>query len=931
MAGKNSGHDGVRLRTFGQSGPQSLSTSTIASFGYFSSLIATVMTAGWSETANAADPEDYPYVRRLSETGSFTVSDISANGSIAVGYSSTSSGPRSFRWDTASGRLFYVNDMTGTSRGRAEKVNADGSVFVGTLSSGQAFRWSASTEAWNLGALGEDRQSIATDVSNDGTVVVGGSGAIETQKAFRWSAATGMTALAMPSDTVSSVAHAVNADGSVIVGEYQTAISTNAFRWTATAGISYDIGTLPGSSDARGVAVSADGSVIAAESRFVVYTPFDELEDRISDGNTSSSFPTFQNDIPFGGDGMIAVDEWRGFRRNATTGVMQPLGAIGGSGSSRPYAMNADGSVIVGAAHSGSRQRGFRWTEATGMVSVEHWLRSNGVTVLADFTHTATGVSADGNIIVGQTKNNTPYIARIVLADTGTSGPSTTLDDVDAAASGVTGNGGKQPRGIDLTTGSGTSTSTPTSSGSSASSTSSSTSSTSSTSASPSGSSSASTSPATTTSSPAPAADDSHVAFTPPPASTAPAAGESHAASTPPPAAAAPAAGASPVAAAPAPSSAAPAADDSHVASTPPPASAAPAAGASPVASALAPSSAAPAAGASHAAFAPPVTSAVTTGQSVLPARSGIIDLHQYASTLTARPNAGVGLAIANTVVDGAHGAPMRSLLEPGRQSFSIVSDIGDNDGRGAAGGFGIADIGCGIGLEGGATARISFGGLYHHRDIDTGGDFTEKGFYIASEISLPVASALHATIGGYYAPGRMSIERGYLNGGAMNYSRGETDLDVWAAKLRFDWLDTFSIGEWNLTPYAGVTYAKAKMGAYSETGGAFPAHFDASGEQSTIIRAGLDGVTDLSDSIRILARAEAVYRLEKKTATTTGVIDGLMGFSFAGQDIDHFWLRGGLGAEFDVAGGTASLNLNVTSEGGDPDLWVRTGWKIAF
>lgn len=853
------------------------------------------MAAGWSETANAADPEDYPYVRRLSETGSFTVSDISANGSIAVGYSSTSSGPRSFRWDTASGRLFYVNDMTGTSRGRAEKVNADGSVFVGTLSSGQAFRWSASTGAWNLGVLGEDRQSIAKDVSNDGTVVVGGSGAIETQKAFRWSAATGMTALAMPSGTVSSVAHAVNADGSVIVGEYQTAISTNAFRWTATAGISYDIGTLPGSSDARGVAVSADGSVIAAESRFVVYTPFDEVEDRISDGDTSSSFPTFQNEIPFGGDGMIAVDEWRGFRWNATTGVMQPLGAIGGSGSSRPYAMNADGSVIVGAAHSGSRQRGFRWTEATGMVSVEHWLRSNGVTVLADFTLTATGVSADGNIIVGQTRNNTPYIARIVLADTGTSGPSTTLDDVDASASGDTGNGGRQPRGIDLTSGSGTLTPTPTSSGSSASSSSSSTSSTSSTSASPSGSSSPSTSPATTTSSPAPAA------------------------------------GESPVAAAPAPSSAAPTVNESHAASTPPPASTAPAAGESHAASAPPPASAAPVAGASHVASVPPIASAVTTGRSVLPARSGIIDLDQYASTLAARPNAGVGLAIANTVVEGAHGAPMRSLLEPGQQSFSIVSDIGYNDGRDAAGGFGIADIGYGIGLEGGATARISFGGLHDQRDIHTGGAFTEKGFYIAPEISLPVAGTLYATIGGYYAPGRMSIERGYLNGGAMDYSRGETDLDVWAAKLRFDWLDAFSIGEWNLTPYAGVTYAKAKMGAYAETGGAFPAHFDASGEQSTIIRAGLDGVTDLSDSIRILARAEAVYRLEKKTATTTGVIDGLMGFSFAGQDIDHFWLRGGLGAEFDVAGGTASLNLNVTSEGGDPDLWVRTGWKIAF
>lgn len=127
------------------------------------------------------------------------------------------------------------------------------------------------------------------------------------------------------------------------------------------------------------------------------------------------------------------------------------------------------------------------------------------------------------------------------------------------------------------------------------------------------------------------------------------------------------------------------------------------------------------------------------------------------------------------------------------------------------------------------------------------------------------------------------------------------------------------------------MTYAKAEMGAYAENGGAFPARFDANREKSTIIRAGLDGITDLSASIRLLARAEAVYRLEKETAATTGAIEGLMGFSFAGQDIDRFWLRGGLGAEFDIAGGTASLNLNVTTKGDDPDIWVRTGWKITF
>ena len=865
FARKNRGRFAAHWRAFAQSGARSCPTSEIDLSRYLSGMIAILIAAGWSQTANAGDPEDYPYVRRLSETGSFTVSDISANGSIAVGYSSTSSGPRSFRWDTASGGLFYVNDMTGTSRGRAEKVNADGSVFIGTLSSGQAFRWSASTGAWNLGALGADRQSTARDVSDDGSVVVGGSGANETQKAFRWSAATGaMTALDMPPDTVSSVAHAVNADGSVIVGQYYTAIGTHAFRWTAATGIAHDMGTLPGSFDARAVAVSADGSLVAGESRFVVDTPFDELEDRMSDGYTSSSFPFSRDDFSFGSD-IISVDEWRGFRWNATTGVMQPLGAIGGRGGSSPYAMNADGSVIVGASQAGSRQRGFRWTEATGMVSVEDWLRGNGVTVVADFTHNATGVSADGNIIVGQTKNNTPYIARIVLADTGTVEPRTNLSDVDTVTSTDSGSSGRQPRGIDLTGGSGTSTTPSTSSGASSPSSTSSTSptsstsstpSTSSTSAQPSGSSNASTSPTTATSLAAPASTAS-------------------------------------------------------------------------IASAASAASAAPSA--PSASSVSPPDSAAKTGHSVLPARSGIIDLDQYARTLAARPNAGIGLDIANTVLDGAHGAPMRSLLEPGRQSFSIVSDVGHNDGRDTAGGFGVADIGYGIGLEGDATARIAFGGLYDQRDINTGGNFIHRGFYIAPEISMPLAGGLYATVGGYYAPGRMSIERGYLNGGAMDYSRGETDLNVWAAKLRVDWLDAFSIGGWKLTPYAGATYAKAEMGAYAETGGAFPALFDASGEQSTIIRAGLDGVTDLSDSIRIMARAEAVYRLEKKTATTTGAIDGLMGFSFSGRDIDRFWLRGGIGAEFDVAGGTASLNLNVTSEGGDPDLWVRTGWKITF
>ncbi|MFK3778077.1 autotransporter domain-containing protein [Agrobacterium sp. NPDC089420] len=633
----------------------------------------------------------------------------------------------------STGDFEYLRNLPGVIYSGAYDASADGSVIVGRYdigSSMRAFRWTpANGVMQDLGTLPNATGSVANAISADGSVVVGGSGYHETLRAFRWTAANGMQSLGVPPGGTLPIAYGVNANGSVIVGEYY-ALGTRAFRWTETDGIMRDLGALPGSTGSTAWAVSDDGSVVVGDSRFAI-------------GPNSH--------------------EWRAFRWTAATGAMDPLGALAGGTASVAYNLSADGSVVIGQAKSGNGQRGFRWTEATGMVSVEDWLRGNGVTVDGDFTLNAMGVSADGNIIVGETQNGTSYIARVVPGET--------------AAPQESGSAGTNP----------------------------------------------------------PQSENN-------PSSTA----------------------------------------------------------------------------------GTPTRSAVST-------RSGIIDRDQYARTLATRPNAGIGLDRANTVLDGAHGAPMRNLLEPGRQSFSIVSDIGYSEGQGSAGGFGIADIGYGIGLEGGATARMAFGSLYEDRDIDTGGDLIHKGFYIAPELSLPLTGGLHATIGGYYAPGRASIERGYMNGGVMDFSRGEADLDIWAAKLRLDWLDALAIGNWKLTPYAGLTYAKAEMAAYTETGGAFPARFDANREKSTIIRAGLDGITDLGGSTRLLARAEAAYRLEKATAATTGAIEGLMGFSFAGQETDRFWLRGGLGAEFDIAGGTASVNLNVTTQGDDPTVWVRTGWKITF
>lgn len=310
---------------------------------------------------------------------------------------------------------------------------------------------------------------------------------------------------------------------------------------------------------------------------------------------------------------------------------------------------------------------------------------------------------------------------------------------------------------------------------------------------------------------------------------------------------------------------------------------------------------------------------------------SGIIDVNEFYASLANKPSANVGINYAGTILNGAHGEPMRNLLQAGQQSVWVTSDIGYDNGSASDGAFGLADFGYGLGLEGGGTARFAFGGLYTDQDIDAGGNFIHKGFYVAPELTLPVAGNLYATIGGYYAPGKLTVTRGYLNGGVMDYSMGEADLDTWAAKLRLDWLNAATINDWNLTPYASLTYAHSKLDAYTETGGGFPASFDAVKDHSTVVRAGIDGVRTLDNNIRLLARAEAAYRFEDETAASSGTISGLSGFNFAGQNSNQFWLRGGLGAEMDAAGGTASLNVNVTTQGDDPTVWIRSGWKVTF
>jgi probable HAF family extracellular repeat protein len=129
----------------------------------------------------------------------------------------------------------------------------------------EAMRWNASEGMVNMGAMpsGSSPRAIATGVSSDGSIIVGGSNSTNgTSEAFRWTQSDGFVGLGdLSGGNFSSVASAISRDGTVIVGQGTTIAGTFAFRWTQAGMVSLgDLPGFPNSSYARGV--SDDGRIV---------------------------------------------------------------------------------------------------------------------------------------------------------------------------------------------------------------------------------------------------------------------------------------------------------------------------------------------------------------------------------------------------------------------------------------------------------------------------------------------------------------------------------------------------------------------------------------------------------------------------------------------------------------------------------------------
>lgn len=297
------------------------------------------------------------------------VNGVSGDGKAAAYYQTEGDNLGAYRWTSSGGSQFV-------RKGSASDISRDGTTVVGQGDvNGQqrAYRWTASQGGIDLGQLpgagpAGTAFTAASDTSVDGSVVVGLGGTSNGFRGFRWTQATGMTQLNALFGSTFAWARAISANGQVTVGSSGSGDNARAVRWIGNSITPTSLGRPTGRSGfTDGTGVSGDGKVI----------------------------------VGVWGDGA----ENEAFRWTESGGFEMLGDVIGGPLDSVALGTNWDGSVVVGTGNPGVNLPDVAtyWTKDAGLQTLWDVLLGAGVDLSGwkslDYP---TDVSDDGRTVVGQ-------------------------------------------------------------------------------------------------------------------------------------------------------------------------------------------------------------------------------------------------------------------------------------------------------------------------------------------------------------------------------------------------------------------------------------------------------------------------------------------------------------------------------------------------
>jgi uncharacterized membrane protein len=339
----------------------------------------TVIPALLAAAAPAA-AQSFEFIPPLPGTSGARATAISADGRYVIGACDAPPqqvGSTAYRWLVGAPAAENLNIPSIYIHQEPNCLTAIGNVISGqvrTETTDRGFRWAATGAFAIYGSVPGTNASLVYGLSTTGQIATGISYNTTTGagQPFRWVSGQIMTGIGnLPGGNL-GVGLAISGDGATIVGSSGTVSLQRAFRWTAAGGMQA-LPLLPGTTESAATAISADGLVIAGRS----------------------------GSQPF---------------RWTAPGGLQSLGQLPGMWGHEPKAASADGSVIVGvASNSIGETFGFVWTPAAGIQRIESFLQARGISVGSTRIINASGVSGDGQTIVGNSESGA-WVARLAPA-----------------------------------------------------------------------------------------------------------------------------------------------------------------------------------------------------------------------------------------------------------------------------------------------------------------------------------------------------------------------------------------------------------------------------------------------------------------------------------------------------------------------------------
>jgi probable HAF family extracellular repeat protein len=313
---------------------------------------------------------------------------------------------------------------------------------------------------------------------------------------------------------------------------------------------------------------------------------------------------------------------------------------------------------------------------------------------------------------------------------------------------------------------------------------------------------------------------------------------------------------------------------------------------------------------------------------------SGIMDVAEYNRSLFAAAGgvAGAGEFLTWLPMNGAHHRPL--MLAPDVEGEMCAWATGDFAVHGSSStGLGLAEIGACTDLAGGSV-RIggAVGTSRSWQDLALGGSSRIAGQYVLGEVDwnpdgTPLLLSMTGMLGGWQA----NVDRAYSNGGATALSSGSTQAMGGVVRLRADWLELASLGNTTISPWTSVALGALHVGGYGETGGPFPATFDAQNLTHVDVRLGLVATTELSAQTTLSTTFEVAHR-SGTAPRASGQVQGLFDFTLGGGAQNATWVRAGIEVDHKISDNAGlSASIHAASNGRDPSLSGSVGAKFAF